>query len=221
MSARIFDFECEDWGMMDYQSWQQRQEEVVSAVIKGASNRLIFSEHNPPTITIGDSTKSASFLFSQEDIKTLGVGIVRANDRHGDLTLHAPGLLTVTPIFNLNLLVRDLGAFYVQLNQIAIDLLKGYGIDAMTIAGQDGVFVGKDKIVSTGIGVRKWVTYFGLGINVNTDLSLFRFIRPCGKDVQMTSMSKVLNKPVNMDEVKERLILCFDREFNDMSNFVS
>jgi lipoate-protein ligase B len=80
--------------------------------------------------------------------------------------------------------------------------LKNFGILAISISGQRGVFVGSDKIISIGVGVRKWCTYHGLGINVNTDLSLFDLIKPCGLDVRMTSLEKVKGRPFDMEEVK-------------------
>ena len=79
----------------------------------------------------------------------------------------------------------------------------------MGIPGKRGVFIGKDKIVSIGVGVRKWVAYHGLGINVNTDLSLFNLIKPCGLSVQMTSMQKLLGKPVKMEDVQTAFVKYF------------
>ena len=83
----------------------------------------------------------------------------------------------------------------------------------MGVPGKRGVFVGKAKIVSIGIGVRRWVTYHGLGINVSTDLSLFDLIKPCGLDVQMTSMQKLLGKPVKMEDVQAAFIKQFRNIF--------
>jgi lipoate-protein ligase B len=93
-----------------------------------------------------------------------------------------------------------------KLEEVAVDLLKNFGILAISISGQRGVFVGQDKIISIGVGVRKWVSYHGLGINVNTDLSLFNLIKPCGLDVRMTSMQKLKGQPVPMKDVKIKMI---------------
>ena len=77
---------------------------------------------------------------------------------------------------------------------------------AISIPGQRGVFVGHDKIISIGVGVRKWVTYHGLGINVNTDLSLFDLIKPCGLNVRMTSMQKLKGHSVALKDVKAKVV---------------
>ena len=100
-----------------------------------------------------------------------------------------------------------------KLEEVAIDLLRNFGILAVSICGQRGVFVGPDKIISIGVGVRKWVTYHGLGINVNTDLSLFNLIKPCGLDVRMTSMQKLKGHAISMDEVKIKAIELFRSKF--------
>ena len=129
------------------------------------------------------------------------------------MTLHAPGQLVVYPILNLAQSNRDLRLYMHKLEQVTIALLKSFGIVASRFSGKTGVFVGPDKIASLGIGVRKWVTYHGLGINVNTDLKLFELIKPCGLDVRMTSIARIKGEVVEMNEVKKRLVECFGREF--------
>jgi lipoate-protein ligase B len=114
--------------------------------------------------------------------------------------------LIVYPIFNLNNRGKNLKLYMERLEEVAVDLLKNFGILAISIPGQRGVFVGKDKIISIGVGVRKWVTYHGLGINVSTDLFLFDLIKPCGLDVRMTSMQKLKGGPVPMADVKARAV---------------
>ncbi len=203
----------EDWGLIEYTQALARQKAIVQEVILGAPGRLIFCEH-PPVITLGRMTKADSLLYSQDDIKAQGVEVI-AIDRGGDVTLHAPGQLVVYVIIDLNMYGRDLHAFMQKLEQVAIDLLKDFGILAVSIPGQRGVFLSASKkIVSIGTGVRKWVTYHGLGINVTTDLNLFRLIRPCGLSVAMTSMAKVLNQDVPMDKVKSVFKKHFEKYYN-------
>ena len=200
-------FVIENWGLIDYQSAYERQRALVQEVIAGGQQRLIFCEH-PAVLTLGRMFDARSFLYTREDILSRGVSIIPV-DRGGDVTLHAPGQLVVYVIADLNRLGRDLKRYLERIEQVAVDLLKDFDILAVGVSGQRGVFVGKDKIISIGVGVRKWVTYHGLGINVNTDLSLFRLIKPCGLDVQMTSMQKLLGRPVKMDEVQERFVKKF------------
>ncbi len=197
----------EDWGLIDYKEAYERQKMVVNEVINGASDCLIFCEH-PPVLTLGRMTNPDSLLYTRETIEAKGVAIYPI-DRGGDVTLHAPGQLVVYPIVNLNQHGRDLKVYMQKLEQMAVDLLNSFGILAVSVPGKRGVFVNQDKIISIGVGVRKWVTYHGLGINVNTDLSLFRLIKPCGLSVEMTSMQKIKGQFVPMADVKSAVVKKF------------
>jgi lipoate-protein ligase B len=201
----------EDWGTIEYSAAYERQKELVNAVIKGAPGRIVFCEH-PPVLTLGRSYQEGSLLYTKEEIAERGVDL-QTIDRGGDITLHAPGQLVVYCILDLNQLDRNLKSYLEKLEQVAVDLLKDFGILAISIPGKRGVFVKADKITSIGIGVRKWVSYHGLGINVNTNLSLFSLIKPCGLDVQMTSIAKLLGHPVAIEDVKSKWIANFSRIF--------
>ena len=196
------DIIAEDWGMVDYTIAYQRQKKLVEAVIAGESGRLVFCEH-PPVLTLGRLFQEGSLLYTKEEVEQRGVAL-QVVDRGGDVTLHAPGQLVVYVILDLNLFERNLKSYLEKLEQVAVDLLRDFGILAISIPGKRGVFVQADKIISIGIGVRKWVSYHGLGINVNTDLSLFSLIKPCGLDVQMASMSQLLGRSVGMEQVKNK-----------------
>lgn len=205
------DMIAEDWGMVDYINAYQRQRRMVDAVIAGECGRLVFCEHLP-VLTLGRLFKEESLLNSQQVIEQKGVAI-HSVDRGGDVTLHAPGQLMVYVILDLNFYQRNLKRYLEKLEQVAVDLLKDFGILAVSVPGKRGVFAGADKITSIGIGVRKWVSYHGLGINVNTDLSLFSLIKPCGLDVQMTSMAQLLGRAVRMGEVKRKWMELFGNIF--------
>ena len=201
----------EDWGLVDYAQGYERQKQCVQCVIAGAADHLILCEH-PPVLTLGRMTNPASLLYQRQDILARGVAITSV-DRGGDVTLHAPGQLIVYPIFNLNNYGKNIKDYMGMLEEVAVDLLRNFGILAISISGQRGVFVGKDKIISIGVGVRKWVTYHGLGVNVNTDLSLFDLIKPCGLDVRMTSMRKYKGHAVSMKDVRLKVIEQFQKRF--------
>lgn len=201
----------EDWGLIDYAQGYTRQKKYVQSVTMGAEDHLIFCEH-PAVLTLGRMTKAESLLYDRATIEARGVALKEV-DRGGDVTLHAPGQLVVYPIFNLNNYKRDLKMYMERLQQVAVALLKDFGILAISIPGQRGVFVEPDKIISIGVGVRKWVTYHGLGINVNTDLSLFDLIKPCGLNVHMTSMQKLKGHAVPLKDVKARAVEQFQKNF--------
>ena len=100
-----------------------------------------------------------------------------------------------------------------KLEKVAIDLLGDFGILANRFSEKTGVWVEDKKIASIGIGVRKWVSFHGLGINVNTDLNLFSAIRPCGLDVHMTSLAQIKGNPIDMDIVKKKIMEHFSMHF--------
>ena len=199
-----------DLGLIDYDAAYGIQKESVARVLAGGAQALLLCEH-PAVITLGRMSQEANIL-NEEAITRQGIRVVPI-DRGGDVTLHAPGQLVIYPILNLAQSSRDLRLYMHKLEQVAIALLKSFGIVSSRILGKTGVFVGSEKIASLGIGVRKWVTFHGLGINVNTDLKLFDLIKPCGLDVRMTSIARVKGEAVEMREVKERLVECFGREF--------
>lgn len=202
----------QDWGLVDYETAYARQKTLVEQVVAGAPARLIFCEH-PAVLTLGRMTKAENLLWPRELIESKGVSIVSV-DRGGDVTLHAPGQLVIYSIMNLAVIDRDLKRYLEQLQQVVIDLLKEFDILAEGLSGQRGVWSGKDKIASIGVGVRKWVSYHGIGLNVNTDLELFRMIRPCGLDVAMTSMKKIKGRSIDVKLVKEKAVHFFCNRFN-------
>ena len=202
--------EVQDLGLIDYDTAYKIQKESVARVLAGGAQTILLCEH-PAVITLGRMSQEANIL-NEEAITRQGIRVVPI-DRGGDVTLHAPGQLVVYPILNLAQSNRDLRLYMHKLEQVTIALLKSFGIVASRISGKTGVFVGPDKLASLGIGVRKWVTYHGLGINVNTDLKLFELIKPCGLDVRMTSIARIEGQPIDMSEVKQRLIKSFGKEF--------
>lgn len=201
----------EDWGQIEYLNAYQRQKQIVNDVVGGAPGRLIFCEH-PTVITLGRMTKADSLLYTKENIQAVGIDI-HAIDRGGDVTMHTPGQLVVYVIMDLNNYNKDLKLYMQCLEQVAVDLLKDFGILAMSLEGKRGVFVGLQKIVSIGVGVRKWVTFHGLGINVYNDLNLYRFIKPCGLNVEMTSMQKLSKNNITMKEVIDSFKKNFNQRF--------
>ena len=216
----------EDWGLIEYAQALQRQRGLVQSLLEGASDHLVLCEH-PAVLTLGRMTNPDSLLYQRKEIEERGITIINV-DRGGDVTLHAPGQLIVYPIFNLNNYGKDLKVYMEILEEVAVDLLNNFGILAISIPGKRGVFVEdpdrgvgvpaeqskrRDKIISIGVGVRKWVAYHGLGINVNTDLSFFNLIKPCGLNVRMTSMQRIKGHAVGMQEVKAKVVEQFQKHF--------
>ena len=201
-----------DLGIMEYAQTFDLQKKTVLDVIKGETDTLFICEHLP-VLTLGRLATEKNFLLSVEKIQAQGIKILRI-DRGGEVTLHSPGQLVSYPIFNLTHFSRDLKLFLNKLEQVAIDLLQDFDIVARRISGQRGVWVGQDKIASIGIGVKKWVSFHGMAVNVNTDLKFFSMIKPCGLDVRMTSMSKLMGRPVDLNDIKKTLIDRYCSNFN-------
>lgn len=173
---------------------------------------MIFCQH-PHTITLGRLAKEENILADKELLKQKGVKIF-FTDRGGDVTYHGPGQLVIYPIFNLARHGKDLKKFLNQLEQVVIDFLQNFGIKGIRNKGFTGAWVEDKKIASIGIGVKKWITFHGVAININTDLEYFSLIRPCGLNKEMTSLRQILGRKIELAEAKSVIIDCFRRNFN-------
>ena len=206
-SLRLYDL-----GIIDYRKAYHMQCEAVQDVICGKTNTLFLCEHTN-VFTLGRLADDNNFRFAQDEIKKAGADIIRI-DRGGEVTFHGPWQVVAYPIINLNNVNRDLRLYMNKLEQVAIDLLRYFGIVANRVPGYRGVWVSTEKIASIGIGIRRWVSFHGMSINVNTDLAYFKMIRPCGLDVSMMSMQKIKGKALDIASIKEILIDCFCQVFD-------
>ena len=183
-------------GRVAYAPALAMQEEAVAARIAGeSSDRLYLLEHDP-VYTIG----------RQRDRSSLGHAPlphpVEEINRGGQATFHGPGQLVGYFIFDLQKLTPDLHLFLRWIEDGLVALLADYGLTAQRREGLTGVWVEERKIASIGVGVRKWITMHGFGLNVGSDLSGFTAITPCGiQGVTMTSLSKELRREVSVEEV--------------------
>ena len=207
-----------DLGRLAFDEALRRQEEAVEAVRDGASERLLLVEH-PPVYTVGRGGDVAHLLGAPE---RLGVPVHRIG-RGGDVTFHGPGQIVAYPILSLERDGRDVHRHLRRLEESVIRTLGHFGLEGKRLAGKTGVWIPPRggaprwrKIASIGVGVRRWVTFHGLALNVATDLSYFEAIVPCGIDgVEMTTMERERGTPVDLASVRERLVLelaqVFDR----------
>lgn len=200
-----------DLGLIDYSEAYRLQKEMVAQVIAGAPEKIFLCEH-PTVLTLGRMADQRYILASKDELAARGIEILSI-DRGGEVTLHAPGQLVVYPILDLRKRGKDLKRYLYDLEDVAIQFMQQYKIIAFRKPGQTGVWVGAQKIVSVGVGVRKWVTFHGLGINVNTDLTLFSLINPCGLSVAMTSVESMIGQAVAFQKVKKDFCEAFLRSF--------
>lgn len=216
----------QDLGLIDYaQAWDLQTRLFQSAIDRKIANRnlpeeqhtptedhLLFCEH-PHVYTLGKSGKQSHLLLNEDGLRERGVQFFPI-DRGGDITYHGPGQIVGYPIFDLDHHFTDIHRFLRTLEEAVIGTLEVYGIKGGRIEGLTGVWIDFNephkarKICAFGIRASRWVTMHGFAFNVNTDLSFFENIVPCGiADKGVTSLAKELGREVDMAEVKERLRL--------------
>lgn len=192
-----------DLGVMSYADALAEQQELVAArkELRG-EDTLLLVEH-PHVVTLGRNGHSENILKQREGVE------LHETNRGGDVTYHGPGQLVGYPIVNLAARNRrDAGAYMRALEQSLIAAIGAFGIAGGCLCGFPGVWVGKDKIAAMGVHLSRWVTSHGFALNVNTDLSYFDTIIPCGiRDHGVTSMARELGRPVPMDEVKREVVI--------------
>jgi len=183
------------------------------------SNYLIFCEH-PPVITLGKTGKDNNLLMSEAWLKQKGIDFYHIN-RGGDITFHGPEQIVGYPILNLDNFFTDIHKYLRLLEEVIILTLAEYGIKGERIAKATGVWMdaaipGKErKICAMGIKCSRWVTMHGFALNVNTDLSYFNYIVPCGlTGKQVTSLEKELGTKIPLEDVKEKLKSHFEQLFS-------
>jgi lipoate-protein ligase B len=175
---------------------------------------LLLLEH-PPTFTIGRKGDKEHLLINEKYLAERGIHFEEIS-RGGDITFHGPGQLVGYPIIDLNSKGRDVHKYLRGLEEFIISVLKDFDVPANRIEGLTGVWVNGHKIASIGVGVKRWITYHGFALNVNTDLSYFDMIVPCGiPDVTMTSVAGWLGSEdkVPLEDVEEAVIKEFMKTF--------
>ncbi len=231
MRQKVF---FEDLGILSYQpswdyqeqllekntkiKWTARQQDI-DVKTSETEHRLLLVEH-PPVFTLGKSGKREHVLVSEQQLKNLGIEFFHIN-RGGDVTYHGWQQIVGYPILDLDKFKTDLGWYLRSLEQVIIDVIAEYGLKGERSAGQTGVWLDVNdpfrarKICAMGIKCSRWVTMHGFALNVNTDLSHFEFIVPCGiQGKSVTSLQKELGTKLNYEEVKEKIKKHFEIIFN-------
>ena len=208
-----------DLGRMDYAAAWRLQRRLVKALKQGEGpDRLLLVEHDH-VLTFGRRAKSEHVLASPEELAALGVD-THVVERGGDVTYHGPGQLVAYPIFDLKRHRRDVRWYSVSLLRTVAETLRSFGVDSQLREGvETGVWVPREvgpphKIAALGVRIERWVTYHGVALNVDPNLSRFELIVPCGLDgVTTTSMSVELGRTVTLEEVKPVFLEAFAEAF--------
>ena len=199
-------------GLTRYQHAWQLQQRIADAVRDGGTPALILLEH-PPVYTLGVRGKTEHLLLSEEAYLSRGAEVHRT-DRGGDVTFHGPGQLVAYPILNLRAYGQGPVWYVRTLEALIIDVLSRFGIVASRSEGRPGAWVGDEKIAAIGVRVSRGVTTHGFALNVNTDLSCFQHIVPCGlATAGVASMQALTGETFPMRDVEAEVIDAFERLF--------
>lgn len=213
-----------DLGLIDYQKAWDYQTDLFNKILtiksknrnlpdneqQPTNNYLLFCEH-PHVFTIGKSGDEKNLVIPVADLSSIGASYHQIN-RGGDITYHGPGQIVVYPVIDLENFFTDIHQYMRTLEESVIATLKEFNIEAGRINRMTGVWLDWSderkarKICALGVKTSRWVTMHGLAMNVNTDLSYFNHIVPCGiQDKAVTSLKKELNSDQDIGQVKRIL----------------
>lgn len=210
-----------DLGTIDYKEAWDVQEEYHKTIVDAKlnarfegteskhENYMLFCEH-PHVYTLGKSGEQQNLLIQENYLKSIGASFYKIN-RGGDITYHGPGQIVGYPIFDLEQLGFQVKSYIHTLEDAIIRTLASYNISSNRLEGATGVWLDADtprprKICAIGVRISRYVSMHGFALNVNTDLSYFRHINPCGFiDKEVTSMQAELHKELSLNEIKQSL----------------
>jgi lipoyl(octanoyl) transferase len=213
-----------DWKLIPYKDAWEKQKELFDELVKLKSDfenpneesiiqRFILCEH-PHVYTLGKNGQSNNMLVNDQFMEKINASYYHI-DRGGDITYHGPGQIVGYPILDLQLLHLSLKDYVHCIEEMIILTLKDYQLEASRMQGATGVWIDANKpnprkICAIGIRACRYITMHGFAFNVNTDLSYFSYINPCGfVDKGVTSLSKELQNPIEIEEVKHKLYSYF------------
>ncbi|PWB72680.1 lipoyl(octanoyl) transferase [candidate division GN15 bacterium] len=199
-----------DVGRQEYGRTLAWQHSLVTMRQQGLARDTIMLVEHPPVITVGKNGHSENFENAEIEPQFI--------ERGGDVTYHGPGQLVAYFVFNLTRRGRDIKLFMDRIQEGIIRTLASYNVEGKRGEEYTGVWVGEKKVASIGVAVRQWITFHGTAINLNTELTEFNGINPCGLDAKvMTSLEKLTGRAVDMKDFGNRLIehytAVFETEF--------
>ena len=219
-----------DLGLIEYKKAWVYQEKIFNKTLaiksinrkeglnKKTESHLIFCEH-PHVYTLGNRGNKENLLVNEDYLKKRGAAFYKTN-RGGDVTYHGPGQIVGYPIFDLDTFFNDIHKYLRLLEESVILTLKEYSINSDRSIGETGVWldVGRPtarKICALGVKTSRWVSMHGFAFNINTDLSYFENIIPCGiTDKKVTSLEHEIGEKIDIEKVKSRLKSNIERIFD-------
>jgi lipoyl(octanoyl) transferase len=206
-------FVTKQLGLVPYPEAYQLQLETHNLVASALTPPTLLLLEHPRVVTHGrKDDEETNLVMPKAFLEAQGIEVI-STERGGTVTYHGPGQLVAYAIFPVGRRVRD---FLRRLENVQIRLLETYGIFARPNPGYAGVYVGNDKIGSIGVAIKRNVALHGLALNISTNLEDFDLIVPCGlTDTKMTSLEKLLVRPIDMQDARARLEQAFQAEFKD------
>lgn len=208
--------ECDaNWlGIVNYREGLELQERAVEGLRLGQGTEKLFLLEHPHVVTLGRGAKGSNIVAPAEELQSMSVE-VHETGRGGDVTYHGPGQLVGYPILNLRPDRCDVHRYVRDLEEVLIRVVSEFGLEGVRIQGLTGVWVGNEKVAAIGVRIARWITSHGFALNVNTELSYFKMIVPCGiQDRGVTSLSRLLGRELELPRVARVLSRHFGEVFN-------
>jgi lipoate-protein ligase B len=198
-------------GRIAYADALDLQKEAERAVIDDRSRGVLLLLEHPHVFTIGRRSRENGVLATTQVLEKLGIDVFETN-RGGRVTYHGLGQIIGYPIINLSPDREDVHQYVRDLEEVIIRTAGDFGIPAFRIDGLTGVHTAEGKIAAIGVHIKRWTTTHGFALNVNTDLSFYNWIIACEGE-PVTSMERILGRPIALEEVEDRLIEHFVEVF--------
>ena len=194
-----------DCGLADYRQILETQQLLREKRQQNEIPNTVLIVEHPAVITLGARQSANRLLIDRQDLSQKNIDVVEVR-RGGGTTAHNPGQLVFYPILNLQKTALGINQYIRELEAIGTELLEQLEVHSTRQKGAPGLWIGRRKIASIGVRVSKHITYHGMAINIQNDLSIFDFIVPCGLDnVEMTSVLKETGKRHPMNQIKQNL----------------
>lgn len=203
-----------DLGIIDYRRAFEFQTGLVNRKIADhVPDTLVIAEHYP-VVTLGRLAKEAGTIergfFDKKEVPVI------STNRGGQVTYHAPGQIVMYPVIDLSVKKKDISFFIDMLEKTVSASLNRLNVPARRLKEKRGVWVEDKKIAFIGIAVKRWVTFHGVAVNINNDLTPFSHMHPCGESgIRVTSVEECTGRKADMEEVKRVFVRQFKKDLDE------
>jgi lipoate-protein ligase B len=195
---------CIELPVKEYrEAWSLQSDLVAARKDKSIKTDVVLLLEHPPVFTIGNNGRLKNLTVSKKSLEKAGIPLIRV-ERGGDITFHGPGQLVIYPIIDLRVARLSVLDHIEKLEEVMIRVSKDWGIKAKRSLTNRGIWVGKNKLGSVGIAIRRGISFHGMALNVDLSLEPFGWINPCGlQKIAITSMEQELSREISMNRVRE------------------